>query len=549
MEKKKQLGVPRVLEWEGEKPLPPIVDANLATFLLEQMASHGDETAMVDAVTREQRTYSYYCRQVPRVAGGLAAAGVAEGDVVLLMTPTHVDFPLVLLAVLHLGAVLLPASPLLTPKELAWLVDVSGARWAVVNGPGAEDKMAALHDLLPEGTLRKVWRMTHSLQSPSLTHLLQAKPIPPRQMGAEARTTVAMIFMSSGTTGRPKGVMLSHTNLIAPYICNRYLMSLIEGGNLVMKMVYQAAMIILPLHHMYGYAIMMNTIYFGGTAILLPNFSPKKFFETIEEFKITLCPLVPHIANFLSETPLLHQYDISSIIGFNSSAAPISPVTLSTVKEKTGKGFGTTYGMTEAVVICSNNERLGFKPGAVGRVFPHSQVKVVDTESGQMLAEGQEGEVCVRGPSRMLGYINDPKATAAAIDVDGWLHTGDLGYYDQDNFLFLTDRSRDIIKVKGLQVSPRELEELLRQVEGVSEVAVVGVPNPRMGEAPRAYVVPKPSAHLSPSYMQQFIAERVAAHKQLAGGVQLVDSLPRSQSGKVLKRKLRDDFCATHSKL
>ncbi|XP_069195600.1 luciferin 4-monooxygenase-like [Procambarus clarkii] len=205
--------------------------------------------------------------------------------------------------------------------------------------------------------------------------------------------------------------------------------------------------------------------------------------------------------------------------------------------------------MTEAVNIATNDPIYGFSPGSVGRVMPYMQVKIIDVESGKMVGEGVEGEVCVRGPTMMLGYVNNPAATAACIDSDGWLHTGDLGYYTRDDFLFLTDRIKDLIKVKGYQVSPKEVEDVLVTVEGVREAAVVGVPDARTGEAPRAYVVPTASATLSPAYLQRYVAERVAHYKRLTGGVELVDALPRNQSGKVLKRQLRQAFLTSRSKL
>ncbi|XP_037775564.1 luciferin 4-monooxygenase-like [Penaeus monodon] len=219
--------------------------------------------------------------------------------------------------------------------------------------------------------------------------------------------------------------------------------------------------------------------------------------------------------------------------------------------QKTGKGAGVGYGMTEAcATIANNGGPLGFQLGSVGRLLPYYEGKVVDVETGQVLGAGQEGEVCVRGPSVMLGYMSNPKATAEVIDEDGWLHTGDLGFFDQDNFIFLTDRLKDLMKVKGYQVAPSEIEKIVREVEGVADVSVVGIPDGRLGEAPRAWVVPAPGPVLIRLTFRCLLAGRVSApYKQLAGGVELVNETPQESPGKGSQKEAQNGFLKPRSKL
>ncbi|KAK7082281.1 hypothetical protein SK128_003411 [Halocaridina rubra] len=209
-----------------------------------------------------------------------------------------------------------------------------------------------------------------------------------------------------------------------------------------------------------------------------------------------------------------------------------------------------SLGLTEASGLGSTTRGLSeFRLDSVGPPGPLFQAKVVDTETGRLVGEREEGEICFRGPAIMVGYANNPKATAELIDSDGWLRTGDVGYYDENNHLYITDRIKDLIKVKGYQVSPTELENVIMKYGNISDVAVAGVPHGNLGEAPRAWIVPAEGATIDIVSLMKYVADQVVQYKQLAGGVEIVDSLPRNPIGKILRKQLQHAYVPPHSKL
>ncbi|XP_063875633.1 uncharacterized protein LOC135108489 [Scylla paramamosain] len=352
---------------------------------------------------------------------------------------------------------------------------------------------------------------------------------------------------SSGTTDLPKGVMLTHCNVLTIYMQHKCLVENERKDEVVSEtQILSRVLLVIPLCHSYCSLIFTQTVHVGGCSVLMRKFSPDSFLHAIHKYKITFAPVVPHIIDFLVHTPLLKKYDISSLKSVMSASSPLAPLTLQAFKTRVNCRVRQGYGLTEnCASVTQNNPAFGFKMGSVGRVLPYQEVKIVTPGSSKGLPPGEEGEVWVRSPGIMLGYASTPGSACSSpvLKEGGWLPTGDLGHCDHEGFLFITDRIKDIIKVKGFQVSSNEIEDVLRGAEGVGEVAVIAVPSSRLGEAPRAYVVPLPGMPVpSLQVLKDYVAARLPEHKHLAGGVQVVDAIPKNGTGKVLKRRLRDEY-------
>ncbi|KAK3884328.1 hypothetical protein Pcinc_011393 [Petrolisthes cinctipes] len=532
----------RILRWDG--PTPPLIPhLNYAHSMIKRMTTHGHTVALVESETGKQWTFSELCELVPRVSGGLAECGVGLGDRVLCLTPIHIDYTLVLLAIIYRGATCVPINPTLNAEELAHVLRVSEARWAVVHEACVSLAEAAF-TYLPSTTLRKMWVMGESPtpDKPSLHDLFSHDPIPPLTTtdGLVPDKMAAIMPFSSGTTGPSKGVLFSHRTLHVPNMTHLFLEQLQPEKAKMTKEIYSRALLLLPVAHSYGHIMLVNNLFVGTTTVCLTKFTPTAFLETIQKYQITVCPLVPHLVKFLSDTPLLKEYNITSVKAVMSGAAPIDTDTINNFEKKTGIPLTRAYGMTETYnAVTRTRPPPDDNPTTVGKVTPYTEVKVIN-DGGELVCEGEEGELCVRGPGMMLGYANNQTATSATLDSEGWIHTGDIGYYDQQDFLYITDRRKDIIKVKAYPVSPHELEEIVKQYEGVSDVAVVGVKHQRLGEAPKAFVVLKPNAKVTAFQIQSHVEDRVASYKQLAGGVKFVDVIPRNPTGKILKKQLKE---------
>ncbi|XP_064087073.1 uncharacterized protein LOC135201767 [Macrobrachium nipponense] len=534
----------RIVKWQGEVPFPEIPNANFASFLLARMSKHGEnDAALVNGQTGAAYTYGDLLRNIPKIRSGLVTAGVRPGDKVFLGCRNHIDMPVALLSIILAEATCVLVNPASTKEELKHIIGLSESRWVIAQDEKVAQTVEDAFKELSPNAFQQLWVIDETTSArPSLSDLISSSTpeLPHKKEVFDAATTVALMPLSSGTTGLPKGVMLSHRNLIATQIQRAFSASLspLRGIN-----VYQSAIIIIPMYHMMGFNMVMNTLFSGGKAVIFPRFTPKEYFSAIEKHKVTLSPVVPYVLRYLETSHTMKNHDLSSLITFVTGSEPVSASTLTNVTKKSGRMAMQGWGMSETTGIGTATSTQTYdKEGCVGKFQPFFQAKVIDLETGEMLGEGQEGELCVRGASIMLGYANNPKATAETIDPEGWLHTGDLVYFDEEDNFYVTGRIKDLIKVKGYQVAPAELENIIRKMEGVRDVAVAGIPDERLGEVPKAWVVPRADAVLDTKAIIENVAAQVTPYKQLAGGVEVVHSIPRNHIGKVLRRQLRKPY-------
>jgi acyl-CoA synthetase (AMP-forming)/AMP-acid ligase II len=297
---------------------------------------------------------------------------------------------------------------------------------------------------------------------------------------------------------------------------------------------------LLPFFHIYGMTVLMNGgLRKGATIVTMPRFDLEGFLELSQRYSTTRAYLVPPVILALAKHPVVDNYDMSSLKTVMSGAAPLSGDLASAAAERLGCNVVQGYGLTETspVTHCVPQDPGRNKPGSIGPPIPNTECKVVDLTTDEEVATDELGEVWIRGPQVMKGYLNNDAATSMTIDSDGWLHSGDIGRVDSDGYFFLVDRLKELIKYKGMQVAPAELEALLLTHEQISDAAVIGIPDEEAGEVPKAFVVL--AGELSEEDIKSFVSERVAPHKRVRS-VEVVEAIPKSASGKILRRVLKD---------
>jgi 4-coumarate--CoA ligase len=336
---------------------------------------------------------------------------------------------------------------------------------------------------------------------------------------------------SSGTTGISKGVMLTHKNLVANVA------QVLSGADISEDEKFIA---VLPFFHIYGMQVLMNTgLRAGLTIITMPRFDLEEFLRFHQDYGITRSFVAPPIVVALAKHPMVDNYDLSALRQVFSGAAPLSAELAIECGARIGCDIVQGYGMTELSPVSHLTPPGMFKPGSCGVTAPNTVTRIVDPITQKDLGVDEDGEVCIKGPQVMVGYLGNQAATDAIFDQDGWLHTGDIGHIDADGHLFIVDRLKELIKYNGFQVPPAELEALLLTHPAIADAAVVGLPDESAGEIPVAHVVLRPGVEATPEEIQEFVAGQVAHYKQIRKVV-ITDVIPKSASGKILRRILRD---------
>jgi acyl-CoA synthetase (AMP-forming)/AMP-acid ligase II len=510
-------------------PLPDveIPDERLTPYVMGRVAEMPDRVALIDGATGQQLTFAELDGQIRRLAGGLVAHGFRPGQVLAILLPNSPAYAVVFHGVAMAGGVVTTVNPTYTADEIHHQLVDSGATVLVTAPPFAETAEAAMKgSSVTELYLIGDAGERHSLYELVGEPLAEHAPVGPDDL--------VVLPYSSGTTGMPKGVMLTHRNLVAN-------VAQCLGGPLPVA-ADDSFVAVLPFFHIYGMQVLMNTgLRAGALAVTMPRFDLEQFLQLHQTHGITRAFVAPPMVVALAKHPLVDRYDTSTLEIVFSGAAPLSAELAAEAGGRLGCEVVQGYGMTEASPVTHATPPGGFKPGSVGVTVPNTETRIVDPVSGESLGLDQDGEVWVRGPQVMRGYLGNEIATADTVDADGWLHTGDVGHVDADGHLYVVDRLKELIKYKGFQVPPAELEALLLTHPAVADAAVVGRPDEEAGEVPVGFVVLKDGHDVTPADIQAFVAERVATFKHIRE-LNVVDAIPKSPSGKILRRVLREQI-------
>ena len=503
-------------------PFPDITVPNTSLFdeVLARAASRGDTAAMADGLSGRTISYAQLLDQIRRTAAGFAARGIKKGDVISLWSPNLPEWPVAFFGAIRIGATVHTSNPVSTPEELSYQLADAGSKLLITVNALSEKAREAVAE-----SKRDIEVITFD-DSPFATLASVMKDDQPPSVTINPAEDLAALPYSSGTTGLPKGVMLTHRNIVAQ-------LNQLEAIESV-KM--PALLGVLPFFHIYGMVIILfHGLMRGSTIVTMPKFEFEPFLKVLQDWPITSAHIVPPIVVGLGKHPAVDNYKFPHLKYLFSGAAPLGAELTDAVEKRLNVKIRQGYGMTEASPATHYTVAGTERSGTVGLLMPSMEQRIVDPGTGQDVPTGQSGEVWVRGPNVMKGYLNNPEATARTVDADGWLHTGDIGIVDADGYLTVVDRLKELIKVKGFQVAPAELESLLLKHPKIADVAVIPVPDEESGEVPKAVVVAR--GPLTAEEVMTYLLPHVAHYKRVRH-VEFVDAIPKSPSGKILRRVL-----------
>ncbi len=509
---------------KGPYPDVDIPETALTPFVLRRAKDLAEKPALIDGPSGRTLTYSQLADSIAIAAHNLRERGFKKGDVFGILSPNCPEYGIAFHATATLGGIVTPINPLYTRNEIAHQLKDCSARFLVTIPTFMDKARLAAND----AGVEEIFVFGEAEGATPFSSLLVDNGRA-EQVAIDPTEDLVALPYSSGTTGLPKGVMLTHHNLVANIRQMEGLCYFFETDTLIC---------VLPLFHIYGLVVVLNMgLYTGATIVTMPRFELESFLKAVQDYDVSLAHIVPPIVLALSKHPAVDNYRLPRLRTIFSGAAPLGEELTRACMERLGCSLRQGYGMTETSPVTHSSPAPPHevKFGSVGVPAPNTECKIVDLETGEALGAGERGEVCVRGPQIMKGYLNRPDATAQTIDPDGWLHTGDIGYADEDGHFFIVDRAKELIKYKGFQVPPAELEAVLLTHPCVLDAAVIPCPDDEAGEVPKAIIVLRQPS--DPEAIMEFVAERVAPHKRIRH-LEFVDTIPKSPSGKILRRVL-----------
>lgn len=502
----------------------------LTDYVLRRAEELGDKPALIDGPTGRTYTYGQLPGLIRRLAAGFARHGVARGEIFAIYSPNLPEYALAFHAVAKLGATTTMVPPLFTSDEIIKQLENSGAKY-LLTIPLLIEKAREVALATGISKIFVIGEADGAIPLASLLENGEAKEAVQDTLKINVKEDVVALPYSSGTTGFPKGVMLTHYNLVA-------MLRLMEVSD---AFSHQDTMVcVVPMSHLYGLHIVVNLgLSQGATIVTVPRYDLDQFLQALELYRVTIAPLVPPLVLALSRAPQLDDHDLSALRMVYCGAATLADAVACACSERLGCEIRYGYGLTEVSPLshASLSDTKKHKAGSVGYCLPNTECKIVDYTNGAEVGPDREGEIWVRGPQVMKGYAGNAAATSEMINSEGWLRTGDIGYCDAEGQLFVVDRLKELIKTNGRQVAPAELESLLMSHASIADAAVVSSPDEKAGEVPKAFVVLKGEA--SAEEIMEFVAARVAPYKRIRR-VEFISEIPKSPAGKILRRILKD---------
>lgn len=502
----------------------PQQNALLHKFLLGFLDQNSERCALVDYVTKDTLTHGQIGESIGKIANRLHEWGVRPGDHVGLSSFNHVSYLPLQLGIMAAGAKVALCNPAYTGREVDQLLATADVSRIIGHPKNSEAVAVAAKRLgLPEPL--------------DITNIMEesqhfSSDLPDIEM--DSHDTCAF-FYSSGTTGFPKAVEITHNNYVSQCMilddpgAFHFDTDTVNNG-------------FLPLFHVFGSVVGAHVLHKGATSIMLDGFDPFAFLGAMQDYKVSYATLVPPIMVFIAKHPLVSKYDMSHLRYLVCAAAPLSEQLEKDVFERLNipsLNIRQGYGLSETTAASHCLNRGSSKPGSIGSVANNTECKVVHTETGEECGPNQSGEIYIRGPCVMKGYYNNPAANVEVFTDDGFFKTGDIGYYDDDEDFFIVDRLKELIKVKGFQVAPAELEALLLEHPQIADAAVIGIDDEWSGERPKAFVMKRPNAALTSGDVIRFVRDHASEYK-VPSQVEFVDAIPKLASGKIQRKVLRE---------